>query len=645
MTQLKLTIKKVFIVIVSILFTFSIVNGQDRAAQIKEASNEVSVQSPDGSIYFKIFTSNGILNYSVTLLRNPVIEQSPMKMMVDLVNLGEDIGFNKINRYQIDEQYPTRGIHSMAINKCNGISINIKNTKTPGTFFLEARAYNNGISFRFIIPGNNCSRVPDEATVFMVPTGSTVWYHDLYSHYEGVYVKKDILEIVAGEWAAPPVTFKLPNNNGFASITEAALIGYSGMALQAVGQRGLIIRLGHDEPDGYPFAVDYKMEDAKRLAIPAIIKDTITTPWRVVMIGKDLNTLVNCDIISNLSPKPDKTLFPDGINTAWIKPGRAVWTWLDGGDRTPEGMKEYSRMAGELGFEYNVVDAFWYRWTDEQISDLVSYSKERGVGVWLWRHGRDVKDSVKRREFFKRCHDLGIVGVKLDAFSNESKEFIDLYQACLREAAEYKLMLNIHGSNKPAGESRMWPNEMTREGIRGLEYGSSMATWSELNTTLPFTRFLAGHGDYTPLIFGDRRKETSWAHQIATVAAFTSPVMILGANPKSILENTAVDMIKSIPSVWDETIALPCSEIGEIVAFARRKGDTWFLTVLNGPTERTLQIPLSFLEKGSWYNALIVCDRLLDPAAVKREKAYTRNTDSLPIKMRAGGGYIARFTK
>lgn len=645
MVQLKLTVEKIFIVIVSILFSFSIVIAQVSVSNPKEVHNEVSVQSPDGSIDLKFVAIKGNLNYSVNLLNNPVIELSPMKMMVDSVDLGRNIFFNKLSRYKIDEQYQTRGVHSMAINKCNGISINIKNPKTSGTFFLEARAYNNGISFRFIVPGNHCIRTPDEATVYKLPANSTVWYHDLYSHYEGIYEKKDISEIVAGEWAAPPVTFKLPNGNGFASITEAALIGYSGMALQAVGQRSLIMRLGHDEPDGYPFAVDYKMEDAKRLAIPAIIKDTITTPWRVVMIGKDLNALVNCDIISNLSPEADKNLFPDGINTAWIKPGRAVWTWLDGGDRTPEGMKEYSRMAGELGFEYNVVDAFWYRWTDEQISDLVSYSKERGVEVWLWRHGRDVKDSVKRREFFKRCHDLGIVGVKLDAFSNESKEFIDLYQACLRDAAAYKLMLNIHGSNKPAGESRMWPNEMTREGIRGLEYGSSMATWSELNTTLPFTRFLAGHGDYTPLIFGDRRKETSWAHQIATVAAYTSPVMILGANPKSILDNPAVDMIKSIPTVWDETIALPCSEIGEIAAFARRKGDTWFLTVLNGPTERSLQIPLSFLEKGTWYNALIVCDRLLDPATVKLEKAFTRNTDTFPIKMRAGGGYIARFTK
>ena len=141
-----------------------------------------------------------------------------------------------------------------------------------------------------------------------------------------------------------------------------------------------------------------------------------------------------------------------------------------------------------MGFEYNTVDAFWYRWTDEQLKDLVDYSSQFGVKIWLWRHGRDMRDPQKRKELFERCHRLGVVGLKLDAFSHESKEFIDLYQACLKEAAEYKLMLNIHGSNKPAGEVRTWPNEMSREGIRGLEYGKNQYEWSTLNTTLPFTR-------------------------------------------------------------------------------------------------------------------------------------------------------------
>src|SRR5438067_12632078 len=119
-----------------------------------------------------------------------------------------------------------------------------------------------------------------------------------------------------------------------------------------------------------------------------------------------------------------------------------------------------------------------------------------------------------------------------------------------------------------------------------------MDTRARHNTTLPFTRFLAGHADYTPVHFGERRKETSWAHQIASAVVFTSPLMIYGAHPKNILENPAVDLIKSIPSVWDETIALLPSEVGDLAAFARRRGQTWFLGVMNGETERSVRVPL-----------------------------------------------------
>ena len=58
-------------------------------------------------------------------------------------------------------------------------------------------------------------------------------------------------------------------------------------------------------------------------------------------------------------------------------------------------MKEFSKLAGELGFEYNTVDAFWYRWTDEQLKELVDYSAQFGVKIWLWRHGRDMRDPKK----------------------------------------------------------------------------------------------------------------------------------------------------------------------------------------------------------------------------------------------------------
>ncbi|HKC65866.1 MAG TPA: glycoside hydrolase family 97 C-terminal domain-containing protein, partial [Pyrinomonadaceae bacterium] len=171
----------------------------------------------------------------------------------------------------------------------------------------------------------------------------------------------------------------------------------------------------------------------------------------------------------------------------------------------------------------------------------------------------------------------------------------------------------------------------------------SMETRSVHNTTLPFTRFLAGPADYTPVHFGERRRETSWAHQIASAAIFTSPLLIYAAHPKNILENPAVEMIKSIPSIWDETRALPVSEVGEIAAFARRQGDVWFLAIMNGPVAKTIKVPLSFLSRGK-HQAMLVRDKLDDAAAVKIENSSVTRADQLTIELRAGGGFIARFS-
>ena len=144
-------------------------------------------------------------------------------------------------------------------------------------------------------------------------------------------------------------------------------------------------------------------------------------------------------------------------------------------------------------------------------------------------------------------------------------------------------------------------------------------------------------------MFGERRKETSWAHQIASAAVFTSPLLVFGAHPQSLLDHPAVEMIKSLPSTWDQTIVLPASEIGEVAAFARRRGTTWFVAVLNGPSARTLRIDLGFLGKGR-YDALVVRDKADDPAAVLLERGATDAATPLTIELRAAGGFIARLT-
>jgi alpha-glucosidase len=162
-------------------------------------------------------------------------------------------------------------------------------------------------------------------------------------------------------------------------------------------------------------------------------------------------------------------------------------------------------------------------------------------------------------------------------------------------------------------------------------------------TTLPFTRYLAGPADYTPVVFGPRRGDTTAAHQIATAAVFTSPLLVYGGHPKSLLEHPAVEMIKSIPSVWDETIALPGSEIGKVAAFARRHGDDWFVAILGGPESQQLSVSLSFLDSSA-YHAMLVRDDPKDPTAEKIEKLNLTSADSLPIDLANGGGFIGRFS-
>ena len=644
--------KKGLPIVVVFLFA-SIAHGEDQTA---------GIASPDGNVQLMFVANDHQPTFTVTFKGKPVIEKAAIGFSLDGVDLTSQTHAGVIRGgYDHDEKYPTRGVHSTATDHHNGWRLPLTYNPDKIKFDIEVRAFNDGVAFRFIVPkekgDSDKPRVPDELTTFTLPAGTLSWAHGLRGHYEGDYEKKDVSAYQKGDWVAPPITFKLPDGAGYASITESALINYSGMALESDGQRGFVTGLGHRQPPSYPYTLRYSKEDVERLSHPAAIAGEITTPWRVIVISADLNGLVNSDIINNLSPPPDPALFPAGLNTDWCKPGRAVWKYLDNpkpaatvattqrerNPVTPEEMKNWSRLAGELGFEYNVLEGFWSHWSDEQIRDLVEYSKQRGVKLIVWVHSNRLHDPEARKALFKRCTDTGIAGLKIDFFDHEHKETMDVYQAILREAAAAKLVLVFHGANKPAGEDRTWPNELNREAIHGME-ASRQPDRAFHETILPYTRFLAGHGDYTPMLFGDRRGNTTWAHQIALPVVFNESLITYAASPQHILENPAVEMIKSIPATWDQTIVLDGSEIGEAALFARRSGTTWFLGVVNGPQAKKLDVPLAFLADGS-YRAMTVSDRPGDSASVevKRDQPFDRSS-KISLDLVAGGGYVARFT-
>ena len=182
---------------------------------------------------------------------------------------------------------------------------------------------------------------------------------------------------------------------------------------------------------------------------------------------------------------------------------------------------------------------------------------------------------------------------------------------------------------------------MTREAVKGME-SSKLMDRAMLQTTLPFTRMLAGPAEYTVVMFNDRRRNTSWAHQIASAVVMGGePMLTYAANPANLLANPAVNIIKDIPAQWDETIVLPGSEIGELAAFARRKGSQWFVAVMNGAAPRKIKISLNFLKAPT--AAAMVKDTPGNPAAVQMEQGSFKPSDTVDLDLAPGGGFLMQL--
>ena len=147
--------------------------------------------------------------------------------------------------------------------RAEGARVQVRHPDSQTDYTIDVRVADDGVALRFVVPGKG-SRVPDAAMSFRIPAGATVWSHGLRDHYEALYEKKGIEQVPEGEWAAPPVTFKLAAGGGYASIMESNLRNYAGMALQSDGRRGYFERLGHSHPPGTPtrFATARRTLDA-----------------------------------------------------------------------------------------------------------------------------------------------------------------------------------------------------------------------------------------------------------------------------------------------------------------------------------------------------------------------------------------------
>lgn len=621
--------KKVKNLIFCVLFMCSLV----------ACANEKKLTSPDGNVSATIFSdSQRSLTYKVDFHGNSVINKSMLGIIVDSDTLGKEMTFKEIKKEEINESYTTRGFHTQAVNHCYQYTYEV--ASKIGKFILQTRIYNDGFAFRYIIPGEDIRRVNGELSSFSCPTNTPVWFFERPSDWklktyagEWIRTRSDSLHQVSptGPVQGPVLVYEL-NQGGYMAITEAALYNYSGMRLKA--KKDASLQADFTEMNGFDVAGE------------------IRTPWRVILLADNLNGLVNSDLIPNLNPAPDKDLFAD---MSWIKPGRSVWSWWSEpkGFMTMELEKHFVDRAAGLGFEYTTIDEGWERWNDkwQTLKEFCAYAHTRKVDVFVWKHSDQLNfpqnDYLTMRLFFDSLKTAGVNGVKIDFMNGESKALIDFDIRVLQLAAERKMLVNFHGCQKPSGEYRTYPNEITREGIRGLELNKmNQPIPANHNVALVFTRGILNNSDYTPIGFS-RPANTTWTHQLATAYAFTSPLVTVAEHPDTLLNNPdlapAIPFIKALPSVWDETMVLDGSSIAETAILARRSGNDWYLVVLNGKKSKTIEVQLDFLKKGKWN-----MQALKDVKGVQREMNFEKKTvtsrQKISIELNSEGAYLAKFT-
>jgi alpha-glucosidase len=604
------------------------------------------VHSPDGAIVATFRAdASGQLVYTVQWRGQTVIPSSPIGVALTGITLGLKVDMGKAIRGTIDETYAMMGGKSMARNHANTITIPLQQDSVQG-LTVEARAYDDGFAWRLMLNAPGTHHVVQETSEWTLPAQSKVWFAERNNawklkSYAGEYISTNVDDLPTVSSQGPiqtaPLVLEL-HSGGYMLLSEAELNNYSGMRLLALPGRKLQVNFAEGDT-GFD------------------VSGPLVTPWRVTLLAANLNDLVNSDLIANLNPAPDPKLF---ANTSYIRPGRAVWRYWSRNTGTELQEQQYVDYAAELGFEYSLVDDGWKLWPDAWASmhSLCAYAAAKNIGIFAWQDYQYIADPEndfqQLREFLDKSKAAGLAGVKIDFFNAESKDRVEFQRRALVLAAQRRLMVDFHGIQKPTGESRTFPNAITREAVRGIELNKmpeGPITPSH-NAALPFTRFVVGPADYTPLSY-TWPGATTWSQQLATLIAFTSPFQTIVEDPEILMHDAALhdafDVTKAIPTTWDETRVLEPSAIGKLVVIARRKGKDWFLAVINSEEKPvTVDRPdLSFLGDHT-YEAVVLTSPERRSFARRTIQDFTAATPltsdthgRLPLS--AGDGLVAWF--
>lgn len=606
--------------------------------------------------------------YSVSYRGETILTNSPLGLRFE----GEpalDDGLAIVSSAEVshDSMWRDRVNDNLVVrNRYNQLTVHLEEAAAPHRRVdVIFRAYDQGVAFRYFLPKQPALgrfALASEETGFYFARPATAYALNLGSFttaYEGEFDRDALADFSVAEIIGLPLLVHT-GGGAWAAILEADLRDYAGMYVAGA--------------EGFPNGLASKLSPLPGHPDEAVVASTPKfTPWRVIEVNSRPGGLIeSSDLILNLNP-------PCALkDTSWIKPGKTMWDWWSGdydtGVNFEPGMntatlEHYIQFGADHQIPYMLIDAGWARrssdpeaddithWNDNvDLPAILAFARQRHVRVILWMHWKSVARQMDAA--FPLFEKWGVAGVKIDFMNRDDQQMVNFYYRVVRTAAKYHLVVDFHGAFKPTGMRRTYPNQLTREGVMGMEYSKwSFRTTPYHDVILPFTRMLAGPMDYTPGCFNNATRaqfapravnpmcQGTRAHQLAMYAVFFSPLQMLSDYPEIYDHNPGMAFLDEVPAVWDETHVVN-GDPGEFVTIARKSGGKWFLGSMTNWTPRDLNIPLSFLGPGQ-YEAQIFADgpnAATDAKSLSISKKWVKAADHLTARLAPGGGYAAIFT-
>lgn len=515
---------------------------------------------------------------------------------------------------------------------------------------------NDGVAFRYYFPGQSADikQITNELTSFNFPESAKGWLQPMAdaqtgwertnpsyeeNYEQGIPVGKKS-PIRAG-WVFPAL---FQNGDTWVLITESASEGnYAGTRLKPDSPAG-------EYSIGFPQSPEVLAPQADLLPGSKL---PWYTPWRIIALGS-LKTIVESTLGTDLAkPAMNQDL-------SYIKPGKSSWSWVLMKDDSTvyQVQKRFVDFAADMNWEYCLIDAEWdKRIGYEKIAELSAYAQSKSVGLILWYNSAGAWNGTpqtprnlmltreSRRAEFARLQKMGIKGVKIDFFGGDGQSFMQYYQDILKDAADHKILVNFHGTTLPRGLQVTYPNLMTMESIKGMEFRTFAQEAEDMQpvhcTTIPFTRNVFDPMDYTPMVLHqipNIKRKTSNGFELALPILFTSGIQHLAETPEGMahVPDYVKEHLRNLPSSWDDVRFIDGFP-GKRAVIARKSGNKWYVAGINGEnTEKELTLDLSFIPgKGR-----MITDGKTEFSFAQAEVIASRTTR---ITVKPAGGFVMVF--